>query len=74
MAPLVDPHLLPPGHAGELPQLGDHCDYAPEWHCDPHNAYFIHDSCFCDGSGSWPPVKPVCSYWRCFSLDWKAAM
>jgi hypothetical protein len=44
--------MLPPGYAGELPQLGDHCDCAPEWHCDPHNAYFIYDLCFCDGSGS----------------------
>jgi len=66
--------MLPPGHAGELPQLGDRCDCAPEWHCDPHDACFIHDSCFCDGSGSWPPVKPVHSYWRHFSSDWKAAM
>jgi hypothetical protein len=66
--------VLPPGHAGELPQLGDCCDCAPEWRCDPHDACFIHDSCFCDGSGSWPPVKPVRSYWCRFSSDWKAAM
>jgi hypothetical protein len=66
--------MLPPGYAGELPQLGDRCDCAPEWRCDPHNACFIHDSCFCDGSGSWPPVKPVRSYWHRFSSDWKAAM
>jgi hypothetical protein len=52
--------LLPPGYAGELPQLGDRCDCMPEWRCDPHDACFIHDLCFCDSSGSWPPVKPVC--------------
>jgi hypothetical protein len=66
--------MLPPGHAGELPQLGDRCDCAPKWHCDPHDTCFIHDSCFCAGSGSWPPVKPVRSYWHRFSSDWKAAM
>jgi hypothetical protein len=66
--------MLPPGHAGELPQLGDRCDCAPKWRCNPHDACFIHDSCLCDGSGSWPPVKPVCSYWRRFSSNWKAAM
>jgi hypothetical protein len=66
--------MLPPRHAGELPQLGDRCDCVPEWRCDPHDACFIHDSCFCDGSGSWPPVKPIRSYWHCFSSDWKAAM
>jgi hypothetical protein len=66
--------MSPPGHVGELPQLGDHCDCAPEWRCDPHDACFIHDSCFCASSGSWPPIKPVRSYWRRFSSDWKAAM
>jgi len=68
------PSLLPPGHAGELPQLGGHCDCTPEWRCDPHNTCFIHDSCFCEGSGSWPPVKPIRSYWHRFFSDWKAAM
>jgi hypothetical protein len=66
--------LSPPRYAGELPQLGDRCDCAPEWRCDPHDACFIHDSCFCDSSSSWPPVKPVHSYWYRFSHDWKAAM
>jgi len=66
--------LLPPRYVGELPWLGDRCDCAPEWRCDPHDACFIHDLCFCDGSGSWHPVKPVRSYWHCFSLDWQAAM
>ena len=73
-SPPADPPLLPPGYAGELPQLGDRCDCAPEWRCDPHDACFIHDSCFCDSSGSWPPVKPVHSRWHHFSSDWKAAM
>ncbi|SRR6266851_5752167 len=26
-----------------------------------HNACFIHDSCFCPGSGSFPLVKPPCT-------------
>ncbi len=34
------------------------CDCASEWRCEPHDACFIHDSCFCLGSGSFPPVKP----------------
>src|SRR5216683_4861228 len=34
------------------------CDCVAEWRCEPHNACFIHDSCFCPGSGSFPPVKP----------------
>ncbi len=34
------------------------CDCATEWRCEPHGACFIHDSCFCPGSGSFPPVKP----------------
>jgi len=49
VVPLVEAGVvLPPRYAGELPQLGDHCDCAPEWRCDPHDACFIHDSCFCD--------------------------
>jgi hypothetical protein len=66
--------MLLPRYAGELPQLGDRCDCAPKWRCDPHDACFIHDLCFCAGSGSWPPVKPIHSYWHRFSLDWQAAM
>jgi hypothetical protein len=54
--------ISPPRYVGELPQLDDHCDCAPKWHCDPHNACFIHDLCFCKGSSSWPPVKPIRSY------------
>jgi len=34
------------------------CDCTSEWWCEPHDACFIHDSCFCPGSGSFPPVKP----------------
>ncbi len=34
------------------------CTCDSEWHCEPHNLCFIHDSCFCPGSGSFPPVKP----------------
>src|SRR5216683_7202229 len=34
------------------------CDCASEWRCEPHDACFIHDLCFCPGSGSFPPVKP----------------
>src|SRR6266851_2470171 len=34
------------------------CDCSADWHCEPHGACFIHDSCFCPGSGSFPPVKP----------------
>ncbi len=34
------------------------CGCASEWRCKPHDAYFIHDSCFYPGSGSFPPVKP----------------
>src|SRR5216683_2289485 len=34
------------------------CDCATEWRCEPYGACFIHDSCFCPGSGSFPPVKP----------------
>src|SRR5712671_8107592 len=34
------------------------CDCADEWRCEPHGACFIHDSCFCPGSSSFPPVKP----------------
>src|SRR6266851_3068304 len=34
------------------------CDCASDWRCEPYNACFIHESCFCPGSGSFPPVKP----------------
>src|SRR5712672_2244715 len=41
-----------------LPSAYRPCDCATEWRCEPHGACFIHDSCFCPGSGSFPPVKP----------------
>jgi hypothetical protein len=63
-----------PRYAGELPQLGDRCDCVPKWCCDPHDACFIYDSCFCEGSGSWPPVKPIHSYWHHYSLNWQTDM
>jgi len=34
------------------------CSCDSEWQCEPHNACFIHDSCFCPGSSSFLPVKP----------------
>ena len=47
-----------PGHADKLPASGGRCDCTFEWRCLPHDMCFIHDSCLCDGSGSYPPVKP----------------
>ena len=34
------------------------CDCTSDWRCKPHDACFIHESCFYPGSGSFPPVKP----------------
>src|SRR5216683_5730000 len=34
------------------------CGCDSEWQCEPHDACFIHDSYFCPGSGTFPPVKP----------------
>ena len=34
------------------------CGCSADWRCEPHDVCFIHDSCFCPGSGSFPPVKP----------------
>src|SRR6266851_9107708 len=31
------------------------CDCTSEWRCEPHDACFIYDSCFCPGSSSFPP-------------------
>jgi hypothetical protein len=50
--------MSPPGHADKLPTSGSHCDCTFKWHCLPHDMCFIHDSYLCDGSGSYPPVKP----------------
>ena len=62
--------MLPPQHAEKLLYDGDHCTCDLEWHCVPHNACFIHDSCFYKGSGSFPLVKTPCLSWSDFSYDW----
>jgi len=41
-----------------LPSSYRPCDCASDWRCEPHNTCFIHESCFCPGSSSFPPVKP----------------
>src|SRR6266851_10481421 len=56
--------------AAKLPLLKNHCKCGLEWHYEPYNACFIHDSCFCEGSGSFPSVKPPCLSWSDFSYDW----
>src|SRR6266851_6086099 len=38
--------------------------------CVPHDTCFIHNSCFCEGSSSFPPVKPPHLSWSDFSYDW----
>jgi hypothetical protein len=58
-----------PGHVDELPASGGHCDCTFEWHCLPHDMCFIHNSCLCNGSGSYPPVKPPRD-WAWYSHDW----
>ena len=40
------------------PSLSHNCSCDAEWQCEPHNVCFIHDSCFCPGSGAFPSVKP----------------
>ena len=66
---MLPPRLSPPGHADELPASGGRCDCAFEWRCLPHDMCFVHDSCLCDGSGSYPPVKPPHD-WARYSRDW----
>ena len=61
--------MSPPGHADKLLALGGRCDCTFEWHCLPHDMCFIHDSCLCDGSSSYPPVKPPRD-WAQYSCDW----
>jgi len=58
-----------PGHADKLLALGGCYDCAFEWCCLPHNICFIHDSCLCNGSSSFPPVKPPRD-WSWFSCEW----
>jgi len=62
--------LLPPQHAEELLYDPDCCLCGLEWRCIPHDVCFIHDSCLCKGSGSFPPVKPQRPSWADFSYDW----
>src|SRR6266853_1556100 len=62
--------LLPPQHADELLYDPDRCACGVKWRCVPHDACFIHDSCLCEGSGSFPPVKLQRPSWAQFSYDW----
>jgi len=48
----------------------DCCTCNLKWHCVPHNACFIHDLCFYEGSSSFPSVKPPCPSWSDFSYNW----
>ena len=63
-------NMLPPQHADELLYDLDWCACGLEWRCISHDACFIHDSCLCKGSGSFPPVKPQRPSWAQFSYDW----
>ena len=62
--------MSPPQHMEKLLYDEDRCTCDLEWHCVPHNACFIHDLCFCEGSGSFPPVKPPHPSWSNFSYKW----
>src|SRR6266851_3890589 len=62
--------VLLPQHADKLLYDPDRCSCDLEWRCIPHDACFIHDSCLCEGSGSFPPVKPQRPSWAQFSYDW----
>src|SRR6266851_287844 len=62
--------VSPPQHADELLYDPDCCSCGLEWRCIPHDVCFIYDSCFCEGSGSFPPVKPQHPSWAQFSYDW----
>ncbi len=64
------PHMSPPQHADELLYDPDCCSCGLEWRCIPHDACFIHDSCLCEGSGSFPPIKPQRPSWAQYSYDW----
>jgi hypothetical protein len=61
-------YLLLPKHVVKLPR----CRCGLEWFCNLHNACFIHESCFYKGSGSFPPIKPMHSYWHHISRDFLA--
>jgi hypothetical protein len=62
--------VLPPRQAAKLSR----CECDPSWFCSPHDACFIHESCLCEGSSKWPPVKPVRSRWVSESREWLAAL
>ena len=62
--------MLPPKQVDNLLFAEDRCKCDLEWCCVPHNACFIHDSCFCKGSGSFPSVKPPHLSWSQFSHEW----
>jgi hypothetical protein len=62
--------LLPPRQVAKLSRCG--CD--PSWFCSPHDMCFIHESCLCEGSSRWPPVKPVRSPWVSMSHEWLAGL
>ncbi len=52
-------HLVQNEACHNVPAPSSHdCSCDSEWWCEPHNACFIHHSCFCPGFGSFPPVKP----------------
>jgi len=63
-------NLSPPQHMEKLLYDEDRCICDLKWCCVPHDACFIHNSCFCEGSGSFPPVKPPCLSWSDFSYEW----
>ncbi len=56
--------VLPPKQVDKLLVSRDHCECNLEWFCVPY------DSCFCEGSSSFPPVRPPCPSWSQFSYDW----
>ncbi len=62
--------MSPPQHAEKLLYDKDRCTCDLKWHCIPHDACFIHNSCFCKGSGSFHPVKPLHQSWSDFSYEW----
>jgi hypothetical protein len=62
--------VLLPRQAGKRPR----CECDPSWFCSPHNACFVHESCLCEGSSKWPPVKPVRSRWVSESREWLAGL
>ncbi len=62
--------VLPPQQVDKLLFAEDRCMCNLEWRCVPHDTCFIHNLCFCVGSGSFPPVKPPRPTWAEFSYDW----